>query len=271
MNAEIPLDGLHWFFDHAETISDKSIDRIAKLGGGIAVQHRMAFQGEYFVERYGGKAAEHTPPIKRMHGCGREDLGRHRRHPRRVLRSLGLDRVARHRQDGWRLAALPGTQLPGPRDGAADVDGEHDLVLQRGEQEGQHQGRPACRSGRPRPRLLRGSRRRHPAPAIRPDDRGRQAGLWRRSLRRPCAVATARHAGLVAGPDLRRLPEAGRQRPVGAGGARRRHRPAAAPAAAASMVTPTRMPGAPQYPSPISEASGVRSAAPAGPFKARKR
>ena len=53
VNQDIPLDGLNWFFDHAETISDRSIDRIAALGGGIAVQHRMAYQGEYFVERYG--------------------------------------------------------------------------------------------------------------------------------------------------------------------------------------------------------------------------
>ena len=58
VNRDIPLVGLHWFFDHAETISDRSIDRIAALGGGIAVQHRMAFQGEYFVERYGARAAE---------------------------------------------------------------------------------------------------------------------------------------------------------------------------------------------------------------------
>ncbi|AOY93953.1 amidohydrolase [Cupriavidus sp. USMAA2-4] len=63
---DIPFDGLHWFFDHAETISDRNIDRIAALGGGIAVQHRMAYQGEYFVERYGARAAEATPPIKRM-------------------------------------------------------------------------------------------------------------------------------------------------------------------------------------------------------------
>src|SRR5688572_12189321 len=62
----MPLDGLHWFFDHAETISEKSIDRIAALGGGIAVQHRMAYQGEYFVERYGAGAAAATPPVKRM-------------------------------------------------------------------------------------------------------------------------------------------------------------------------------------------------------------
>jgi predicted amidohydrolase YtcJ len=66
VNQDIPLAGLNWFFDHAETISEQSIDRIAALGGGIAVQHRMAYQGEYFVERYGPGAAEATPPVKRM-------------------------------------------------------------------------------------------------------------------------------------------------------------------------------------------------------------
>jgi predicted amidohydrolase YtcJ len=66
VNSDIPLAGLNWFFDHAETISDTSIDRIAALGGGIAVQHRMAYQGEYFVERYGHAAAEATPPVAKM-------------------------------------------------------------------------------------------------------------------------------------------------------------------------------------------------------------
>jgi predicted amidohydrolase YtcJ len=66
VNQDMPLDGLHWFFDHAETISERSIDRVAALGGGIAVQHRMAYQGEYFVERYGTAAAEATPPVARM-------------------------------------------------------------------------------------------------------------------------------------------------------------------------------------------------------------
>jgi predicted amidohydrolase YtcJ len=63
VHQDIPFDGLHWFFDHAETISDANIARIAALGGGIAVQHRMAYQGEYFVERYGRGAAAQTPPI----------------------------------------------------------------------------------------------------------------------------------------------------------------------------------------------------------------
>ena len=66
VNRDMPLEGLHWFFDHAETISDRSIDRVAALGGGVAVQHRMAYQGEYFVERYGMGAAEATPPVAKM-------------------------------------------------------------------------------------------------------------------------------------------------------------------------------------------------------------
>jgi len=70
VNREIPFDGLPWFFDHCETITPKNIDRIKALGGGIAVQHRMAYQGEYFVERYGEKAAEETPPIGRMLAAG---------------------------------------------------------------------------------------------------------------------------------------------------------------------------------------------------------
>jgi len=70
VNKDMPFGELHWFFDHAETISDKSIDRVAALGGGIAVQHRMAYQGEFFVERYGKAAAESTPPVARILGSG---------------------------------------------------------------------------------------------------------------------------------------------------------------------------------------------------------
>src|SRR6202035_1187173 len=66
VNRDVPLEGLHWFFDHCETISDPNIERIKALGGGIAVQHRMAYQGEYFVDRYGKQAAQRTPPIRRM-------------------------------------------------------------------------------------------------------------------------------------------------------------------------------------------------------------
>ena len=70
VNREAPFDGLHWFFDHCETISDRNIERVKALGGGIAVQNRMAFQGEYFVDRYGRQQAERTPPIGRMLALG---------------------------------------------------------------------------------------------------------------------------------------------------------------------------------------------------------
>lgn len=66
VDRRAPLGQLGWFLDHCETISDRNIERVRALGGGIAVQHRMAFQGESFVNRYGARAAERTPPIRRM-------------------------------------------------------------------------------------------------------------------------------------------------------------------------------------------------------------
>jgi predicted amidohydrolase YtcJ len=98
---------LRWFIDHAETINEQDIKRIHALGGGIAIQHRMAYQGthttmsslttctylhllsfsqryyivivcvvgihslgEYFISRYGSKAASHSPPINLMKTAG---------------------------------------------------------------------------------------------------------------------------------------------------------------------------------------------------------
>jgi hypothetical protein len=70
VNREVPFDGLHWIIDHAETIGARNIDRVAAMGGGIAIQHRMAFQGEDFAERYGAGAAEATPPVRAMLAAG---------------------------------------------------------------------------------------------------------------------------------------------------------------------------------------------------------
>ncbi len=66
VNRDFPFKGLNWFFDHCETITDRNLERVKALGGGIAIQHRMAYQGEYFMERYGKKAAERTPPVRKM-------------------------------------------------------------------------------------------------------------------------------------------------------------------------------------------------------------
>lgn len=55
VNRDIPFDGIHWFFDHAETVTDVNLERIAKLGGGIAIQHRMAYQGSFLCSDTGVK------------------------------------------------------------------------------------------------------------------------------------------------------------------------------------------------------------------------
>jgi predicted amidohydrolase YtcJ len=65
VNKEIPFDGLRWFFDHAETVTDSEMDRIKKLGGGIAVQCRMYFQGELLTKMY-GEPGRQVPPIRKM-------------------------------------------------------------------------------------------------------------------------------------------------------------------------------------------------------------
>ena len=65
VNAEIPFNGLRWAFDHAETITVDQLHRVKKLGGGIAVQFRMYFQGELYTRLY-GKPDHQLPPIKKM-------------------------------------------------------------------------------------------------------------------------------------------------------------------------------------------------------------
>ncbi|WP_033218683.1 amidohydrolase [Kitasatospora phosalacinea] len=58
--------GNRWLFDHAETVSPDSLDRIAALGGAMSVQNRMSFQGEAFARRYGPGTAADAPPVRAM-------------------------------------------------------------------------------------------------------------------------------------------------------------------------------------------------------------
>lgn len=58
--------GNRWLFDHAETVSADSLDRIAALGGAVSVQNRLSFQGEAFLRRYGPGAAADAPPLRAM-------------------------------------------------------------------------------------------------------------------------------------------------------------------------------------------------------------
>ena len=59
-----------WCIDHAETISAENIARVKKMGGGIAVQNRMAFAGEIFADRYGKEASAAAPPLREMIKAG---------------------------------------------------------------------------------------------------------------------------------------------------------------------------------------------------------
>ncbi|MFI2261345.1 amidohydrolase [Streptomyces tubercidicus] len=58
--------GNRWLFDHAETVSAESLDRVAALGGALSVQNRLSFQGEAFLRRYGPGAAADAPPVRAM-------------------------------------------------------------------------------------------------------------------------------------------------------------------------------------------------------------
>ena len=55
-----------WAIDHAETVRDAELLRIKAMGGGIAIQNRVCFGGEYFAQRYGKDAASYAPPVRKM-------------------------------------------------------------------------------------------------------------------------------------------------------------------------------------------------------------
>ncbi|WP_316829831.1 amidohydrolase [Pedobacter aquatilis] len=69
VNKDIPFNGLRWFFDHAETITDSELARVKALGGGVAVQFRMYYQGELYKKMYGQPKTQ-LPPIKKMLAMG---------------------------------------------------------------------------------------------------------------------------------------------------------------------------------------------------------
>ena len=69
VDKDIPFHGLRWCFDHAETITEAQLSRVKKLGGGIAVQFRMYYQGELYKKLYGNPDHQ-IPPIKKMMAMG---------------------------------------------------------------------------------------------------------------------------------------------------------------------------------------------------------
>lgn len=70
VTGRVPMNGLRWAIDHAETITGPTLARVKEMGGGIAIQNRMAFAGESFVERYGAEAARTAPPLRALLASG---------------------------------------------------------------------------------------------------------------------------------------------------------------------------------------------------------
>ncbi len=70
VNRDVPLKGLRWGLEHCETLSPKTLERVAALGGSINIQNRMSLDGEAFLHKYGAQLAADAPPIKRIREMG---------------------------------------------------------------------------------------------------------------------------------------------------------------------------------------------------------
>ena len=66
VNREVPLKKLRWGLDHCETLTPKTLERVAALGGHVNIQNRMSLDGEAFLAKYGAQAAADAPPVARI-------------------------------------------------------------------------------------------------------------------------------------------------------------------------------------------------------------
>ncbi|MET4296250.1 putative amidohydrolase YtcJ [Bradyrhizobium sp. LB8.2] len=70
VNETIPLDDLRWSLEHAETITPENIDRVKRLGGGIALDHKMALHADGFIKTHSREEALRTPRLRMLVDSG---------------------------------------------------------------------------------------------------------------------------------------------------------------------------------------------------------
>jgi predicted amidohydrolase YtcJ len=70
LNEKMPLAGLRWSIEHAETISPANIARVKALGGGIALDTKMALHGDGFIKTHGREKALQTPRLRQLVDSG---------------------------------------------------------------------------------------------------------------------------------------------------------------------------------------------------------
>jgi predicted amidohydrolase YtcJ len=69
-HEDVPVDKVRWAIDHGETLSPQTLERIARLGGSVAIQNRMSLDGDPFALKWGREAAADAPPIDRIRKMG---------------------------------------------------------------------------------------------------------------------------------------------------------------------------------------------------------
>ncbi|UWR24523.1 amidohydrolase [Sulfitobacter sp. S190] len=101
--------GIRWAIDHGETVQMPTLRRIKALGGGMAMQARMAYAGEFFMDRYGEEMTRNAPPLRDVIDAG-------------IPLGLGTDATRVAGFNPWLALywattgkSLGGTQLHGPR------------------------------------------------------------------------------------------------------------------------------------------------------------
>jgi predicted amidohydrolase YtcJ len=70
VHAVTPFSRQRVSFAHLDDVTLETIERIKKLGGGIAVQDRMALTGERDVQLWGEAKASNAPPLRTMIEAG---------------------------------------------------------------------------------------------------------------------------------------------------------------------------------------------------------
>jgi predicted amidohydrolase YtcJ len=70
VNRETPLSRLRIGFAHLEDATPETIERIKKLGGGIAVQSRLLLTAESSLKLWGEQKTRNAPPLRTMLDAG---------------------------------------------------------------------------------------------------------------------------------------------------------------------------------------------------------
>jgi predicted amidohydrolase YtcJ len=132
-HRDVPVDKLRWAIDHGEGLTAPTLERIAKLGGSVAIQNRMTLDGDAYAARWGKDAAADAPPIgliRRMglHLCAGTDGNRASSHnPWAGIEWLVTGRTAGgaalnsgrnlvDRNEALRLYSAAGARLTGEED-----------------------------------------------------------------------------------------------------------------------------------------------------------